>query len=267
METTGREHLDRIRDRFTRTAGPFAQFALAARAEETARMAAMVTSNFPQAETALAADLACGPGTFALALAARVGRVVGVDLTPAMLAHAREAAARAGGANLDFVCANAYALPFADGKLDIALCGYALHHLLAPERVIAEMSRVVRPGGRVAVVDLILAEEADSDAHNRIERSRDPSHATTLRASSLRLLLERAGLRLRDAEPRERQRDFDRWMQVAGWAPGSDVYQRTRRLMEAGISEGNTGFRPRRGPGDGKLEFTQTTLSLIAEKE
>jgi SAM-dependent methyltransferase len=264
--TSGQEHLDRVRDRFTHTAAPFAQFALTVRAEEAVRLAAMATRSLPRTEAAVAADLACGPGTFAVALAARVGYVVGVDLTPAMLGQARETLQRAGLANAAYVCANAYTLPFADGTLDIALCGYALHHLLTPERAIREMARVVRPGGRVVVVDLILDEDADSEAHNRIERSRDPSHATTLRPSALRSLFAQAGLRELDGDLRERQRDFGHWMEVAGWTPGSETYLRTRRLMEAAIADGDTGLQPRKGPDGRGLQFSQTVLSLVAEK-
>lgn len=265
--TSGREeHLDRIRDRFTRTAVPFARFALTARAEESARLAASATANFTGAESAVAADLGCGPGTFTVALAARVGGVTGVDLTPAMLAQARETARRAGLTNTVFVCANADALPFADGALEMTVCGYALHHLLAPERAIGEMARVVHPGGRVAIVDMILPEEAHGETHDRIERSRDPSHTATLRASTLRSLVERAGLRVREAEQSERRRDFDHWMGVAGWAPGSETYEETRRMMEAAISGDETGFAARRG-GDGRgIEFRQMVFSLVAEK-
>jgi len=266
VTTTERRHLDKIRDRFTNTAEPFAEFVLSRRAEEAERVAAAFTSGFEHAASAVAMDLACGPGTFLRALGQRVGRTVGVDFTPAMLARARREAARAAQANVAFLCAEVSALPFAAESADMTLCAYAVHHLLAPDQVIREMARVVRPGGRVGVVDLVLQEGADPGAHNQIERVRDPSHVATLSASDLRSLFREAGLQELAGEQHQRRRDFDEWMHVAGHAPASAVYAETRRLMEASLTSDTTGFSPRRDPASGALQFTQHAFFLLAEK-
>jgi ubiquinone/menaquinone biosynthesis C-methylase UbiE len=265
VKKSEREHLDKIRDRFTNTAGPFAEFVLSRRTEEVEGVIAALTRGFEDAASAVAMDLACGPGTFVRALGRRVARAVGVDFTPAMLARAHREAEISAQVNLTFVCADAGALPFADASLDIALCGYALHHLLAPAQAVREMARVVRPGGRVAVVDLVIPEGADGDAHNHIERVRDPSHAATLSAAELRGLFREVGLRELAAEPHQRQRDFDEWMRVAGHAPGSAAYTETRRLLES-IAGNTAGYSPRRDSAGGALQFTQVAIFLLAEK-
>ena len=81
------------------------------------------------------------------------------------------------------------------------------------------MTRVVRPGGRVAIVDKYVLEGDDVEAMDHIERLRDPSHTNTLREVELRGLLTDAGLRLLAEERRDRPRSFDLWMHVAGRRP------------------------------------------------
>jgi ubiquinone/menaquinone biosynthesis C-methylase UbiE len=266
MDRAEQEHLDKIRNRFTTTAESFSQFVLARRSGEAELLAAMATDGWELAPASFALDVACGPGTLSLPFTLRFARVVGLDFTAEMLRKARQAAERAGRDNLELVCGNAYALPFVEGKFDLAVCGYALHHLLDPERVVRNMARVVRPGGRVAIVDMVVPPGADGGVVNSIERARDPSHATTLDSGTLRGLLNNSGLRILNTETQERQRVFDDWMDVAGQAPGSPGYEKTSRLMRASAGGDTGGYRPRRNDANGAIEFVQTSLLLIAEK-
>jgi ubiquinone/menaquinone biosynthesis C-methylase UbiE len=265
MKSTDQKHLDLVRERFTRTAEPFA-VAVQARGQEVARTAAMALAGYANVPNAVVMDVACGPATFARAFAPRVGRVVGVDFTPAMLAKARRVAEEAGLANLEFVCGDGNVLPFADGTFDLALCTYAFHHLPEPGRVLGEMVRVVRRGGRVAIVDVIIPGRADAALHNRIERLRDPSHASTLTDAGLRELFRAAGLPVIESEVYERQRDFDDWMRGAGWAPDSAVYAEVRQMVEASQPSDAAGFAPHFDPASGGLWMLQAALSLVAEK-
>src|SRR2546425_3249371 len=96
VTTKDREQLERIRERFTRTAQSFAQFALGARGEEAERLARMAVPELRDAAGAVALDLACGPGTFTRAFAARVRPVVCLNFTPALGSQAAEAMTPAG---------------------------------------------------------------------------------------------------------------------------------------------------------------------------
>ncbi len=94
-------------------------------------------------------DVACGTGVVARTardVAGPGGRVVGVDLNPSMLEVAREARP-----DLEWVQGDAEDLPFADGEFDLALCQSALFFFPDPGRAVAEMARVVAPGGVVAL--------------------------------------------------------------------------------------------------------------------
>jgi ubiquinone/menaquinone biosynthesis C-methylase UbiE len=101
-------------------------------------------------------DVGCGPGSITLGLAAAVapGEVVGLDLRPEPIAQARAAAARAGVTNARFEVGSAYALPFPDAAFDAAFAHQVLIHLREPGRALAEVRRVLRPGGVVGVCDV-----------------------------------------------------------------------------------------------------------------
>src|SRR6266853_1955963 len=264
--TSGPSHLDKIRERFTATADVFAESARTMRVEEGERLAELATSGLARASAALAIDVACGPGTFTRPLAPRVRRAVGVDLTPAMIEKARAEAARAGIINIDFVCGNIYALPFAASVAGVVACGYAFHHMLEPARALGEMSRVLRPGGRVAIADIIVSEGPGGAIQNAIERARDPSHINALTVAQFPSLSHDAGLRLLFEESRERWYDFDAWMRNAGSFPGDASYVQVRRMLEEIMTDDTSGLNPRPSEKTGGLEFLHTVLLLVAEK-
>jgi SAM-dependent methyltransferase len=93
-----------------------------------------------------ALDVACGPGYATVAAAGRGAAVVGVDVAEGMLALARRLHPQ-----LDVRRGDAEALPFADGSFDAVFANFLLLHVGRPERVAAELARVLGPGGRVAL--------------------------------------------------------------------------------------------------------------------
>jgi SAM-dependent methyltransferase len=99
------------------------------------------------------ADLACGAGDVAVRLAPRVARVIAVDASPEMLAAAGRRAR--GLANVELHEGDLAALPIADATCDAALLVLALTHVEAPATALAEMARILKPGGRAVVVDLL----------------------------------------------------------------------------------------------------------------
>jgi ubiquinone/menaquinone biosynthesis C-methylase UbiE len=99
-----------------------------------------------------ALDAGCGTGFLAFELAARGHHVIGVDFAPAMLAEARRKAADH-GASIRFEEADAEQLRFMPGSFDLAISGHVLWTLQHPEAAIDEWIRVLRPGGRLVVVD------------------------------------------------------------------------------------------------------------------
>lgn len=99
------------------------------------------------------ADLGCGTGPLTVALAPHVARVIGVDQSAAMLRAARRATA--GLDNVELHEGRLQALPLTDASCDAALLVLGLSYVPDPTRVLAEMVRVLRPGGRGVIVDLL----------------------------------------------------------------------------------------------------------------
>jgi SAM-dependent methyltransferase len=99
------------------------------------------------------ADLGCGTGHSASALAPHVRRVIGVDQSSAMLKAAQRRTASLD--NVELRRGSLEALPIADGECDAALLVLALTYVEEPAAAVKEMSRILRPGGRAVVVDLL----------------------------------------------------------------------------------------------------------------
>lgn len=104
-----------------------------------------------------ALDVCCGTGDFGLELARRVGShgsVVGVDFSLAMVELARRKASQHGCGWVSFLEANACQLPFADCSFDCATVGFGLRNVVSVRDAVSEMTRVVRPGGRVVSLEI-----------------------------------------------------------------------------------------------------------------
>jgi SAM-dependent methyltransferase len=105
------------------------------------------------------ADLACGTGAVSAALAPHVARVVAVDHSPAMLRAARKRVA--GLKNVDLRHGELEALPLEESACDAALLLLALAYVPDPSKVLAEAARILKPGGRLVVVDLLTHDRED----------------------------------------------------------------------------------------------------------
>jgi len=132
------------------------------------------------------ADLGAGDGSFSLLLGQSAERVIAVDSSAKMIEFAREQANRNHVKNVDYRLGDMEELPIDDGSVDIAFFSQSLHHALHPERAICEAARILRPGGRIAILDL---------AKHRFEEARDVYADEWLGFSEAELesMLEQAG--------------------------------------------------------------------------
>lgn len=271
MTTGDRHQAELVQERFTRTAEIFGDFAVKERVREAELLAKLVRAS--PADRAV--DLCCGPGTLALRFARHVRWIVGIDFTPAILQRARRSAENDRIGNLFVALGDARALPFASASFDLAVTSYSLHHIPDPARVIREMARILAPGGRAGVLDMIVPEDSEAaDLRNRIEVARDPSHARAMPPSELEQMFAAAGLRVLTSEIDTKPRSFDHWLGVAGWKRGDAEYAKTRNLVEQSMREGeDSGFYPKFLPVNPQssdalrdIELQQSSLFIVAEK-
>jgi ArsR family transcriptional regulator len=101
------------------------------------------------------ADLGAGEGTFSQLLAQRAEKVIAVDNSEKMVEYGQLTAARNGVTNLDYRQGDLEELPIETESVDLAFFSQALHHAQHPQKAVAEAYRILRPGGRVAVLDLV----------------------------------------------------------------------------------------------------------------
>ncbi|MFA6001476.1 MAG: methyltransferase domain-containing protein [Thermoleophilia bacterium] len=158
-----------------------------------------------------ALDLATGTGLLALMVARKATRVVGVDVTPEMLEKARERIATGAPDNIEFLEAPVSELPFPDGSFDLVTCRLAFHHFPDPAEALAQISRVLKPGGRFVMEDVFGPDDAAIRVkRERLEKLFDPSHVRAWSPAQLRALLQKAGFRISgELEPYNRGMPVD----------------------------------------------------------
>jgi ubiquinone/menaquinone biosynthesis C-methylase UbiE len=100
------------------------------------------------------ADLGAGEGAFALLLAQRAQRVIAVDSSAKMIEVGRDQARRHGVTNIDFRTGDMEEIPIGNSEVDLVFFSQSLHHALHPERALIEAARILKPGGRVVILDL-----------------------------------------------------------------------------------------------------------------
>jgi SAM-dependent methyltransferase len=185
------DHDDLVRASFARQVGLFS----GPDSPFVRRPAGTVDQLEPLDDAMLVLDVCCGAAHAAEVVAPRVRQVVGVDLTASLLELGAARVAAAGVGNVLLQEGNAQALPFVADSFDLAYCFASLHHVGDPAAAVAEMARVVAPGGRIVVQDLIVPVPAARDLFDDVHRRLDPSHRQAfLEAEVVALLPEHAAL-------------------------------------------------------------------------
>lgn len=165
-------------------------------------------------------DLGSGAGFDAFLAADKVGDnglVIGVDMTSEMLAKARENAAKIGADNISFRLGEIEHLPVADSTVDVIISNCVINLSTDKPQVFAEALRVLKPGGRLAISDVVATAEMPEEILGDLDLySCCVSGASTI--DKLRAMLEEAGFVDVKIEPKDESREF-----IREWAPGAVV--------------------------------------------
>jgi ubiquinone/menaquinone biosynthesis C-methylase UbiE len=145
------------------------------------------------------------------------GKVIGVDMTPEMVSKARENAARTEFRNVEFRLGEIEHLPIADNSVDVIISNCVIN--LSPEKhkVFDDAFRVLKPGGRIAVSDVVATAELPDEVKNDLAL-----HAGCIAGASLvdevDAMLRKSGFKDIRIKPKDESRDF-----IRTWAPGRNV--------------------------------------------
>lgn len=252
----------RVQSLFNRIAAPYAKWAFACGRAETRRDAEWLR---PQGDERVL-DLACGPGTLGLELASRARAVFGFDLAERMVAQARRAARTRRTANSHFAVADGERLPLASSSFDLVACSFSLANFPAPQRVVAEMCRVLRPGGRLAVLEVVAPPNAAQRRQlNRFEEMRSSIPARLLCLTDLLALFVQANLHLVDGHVDQRQRRLDDWLALGACGDDRRGRRRLRETLLQTVKKSDPGLHfGRRG---GHWVFYHTVARLLWRKQ
>ncbi|MEO6920339.1 MAG: class I SAM-dependent methyltransferase [Collimonas sp.] len=190
--TTARNHDKVVSEQFGSTAAAYLTSIVHAQGADLQKLAGYA-QQFGQGK---ALDVGCGAGHAAFAIAPYVGTVIAYDLAQEMLTVVQGAAAERGLKNLHVQQGSADRLPFADASFDLVCTRYSAHHWKDLPQALAEMARVLKPGGQCIMIDTASPEDVLTDTYfQSIELLRDTSHVRNRSVPSWRRLLDEAGLR------------------------------------------------------------------------
>lgn len=207
-----------------------------------------------------AIDLAAGTGFTAAALAREVSKVVAYDGTVEMLEQAGKLAQEENLDNIELVVGDVMDLPFENSTFDVATCRRAAHHFTDMKKFLSEVFRILKPGGKLGVSDMLRPENDEADIFNELERVRDSSHVGAIRTSTWEELLTEAGFQVESMEVSDELYTVERWLSpVATDSPqGMQVKEIIRSHDKGTISDGNIN-------GEGQTILKQRII-LVARK-
>jgi len=165
-------------------------------------------------------DLGSGGG-FDCLLAARAvgkkGHIIGVDMTPEMITMSRRNAEKAGLGNIDFRLGELENLPVADGLVDVIISNCVINLSPEKERVFSEAFRVLKPGGRLAISDVVATTELPEDLKKDMAFHTGCIAGASL-VQELDSMLHRAGFENIQIKPKAESKAF-----IRDWMPGSKI--------------------------------------------
>ncbi|GLV55089.1 putative methyltransferase YcgJ [Dictyobacter sp. S3.2.2.5] len=204
----GQEKNQLIRQRFGAVAGAYVGSAVHAQGPDLPWL--VEAAALDGSETVV--DLATGAGHAAYALAPFAREVIAIDFTVPMLEASEKQAQELNLTNIHFVEGDAHALPLMNQSVEVLVCRLAAHHFIDVALAVREWARVLKPGGKLLLIDSIGAEDPAVDEYvNEIEVLRDPSHVRNHSVSAWLDLLKQAGIEGRH------QRTWGIHMDVPTW--------------------------------------------------
>lgn len=208
-------------------------------------------------------EVAAGTCVCGRAFAPLVSNVVCIDATTAMLEVGKKTAEEKKLENMLFVRGYAEELPFLNDSFDLVFSRLAFHHFLNPETVFSEMVRVLKPGGKLVMIDMEAAPEHLRAIEDQVETLRDVSHVKNLSRNEMLNLFIGHGIELINTETTEIEQKLQSWMDLTRTPEKvqAEILHRMQSELEGGPE---TGFSPYLS--DGQICFKQRWVLITGRK-
>ena len=207
-------------------------------------------------------DIATGGGHVAYTFAPHVARVWATDITEEMLTQVREEANKRGLDNIRTAYAKAEMLPFEDASFDLVTCRIAPHHFDSIPDFLAEVARVLKPDGTLAIVDNVVPAGTVGDYVNAFERFRDPSHLRAWTLEEWQAAFDKAGFAIMHGEQLLKRMVLDTW------AGRHDAIMKAfLRAMLVEATPGVAAFFDVQDADSDKLSFRLSEALFVAQRK
>ncbi|HDJ1438511.1 TPA: methyltransferase domain-containing protein [Serratia rubidaea] len=202
-------HHDVVDRQFGAQANAYLTSAVHAQGNDLQRLGQLLAA-YPQARVL---DLGCGAGHASFTAAAQVAQVVAYDLSAQMLAVVAQAAQARGLDNIQTQQGMAETLPFADGEFDLVISRYSAHHWHDVGQALREVKRVLKPGGRAIMMDVVSPGHPLLDIYlQTVEALRDTSHVRNYAPGEWTGMLTAAGLLVEEVTADRLPLEFGSWV-------------------------------------------------------
>ncbi|MCR0997585.1 class I SAM-dependent methyltransferase [Serratia rubidaea] len=202
-------HHDVVDRQFGAQANAYLTSAVHAQGNDLQRLGQLLAA-YPQARVL---DLGCGAGHASFTAAAQVAQVVAYDLSAQMLAVVAQAAQARGLDNIQTQQGMAETLPFADGEFDLVISRYSAHHWHDVGQALCEVKRVLKPGGRAIMMDVVSPGHPLLDIYlQTVEALRDTSHVRNYAPGEWTGMLTAAGLLVEEVTADRLPLEFGSWV-------------------------------------------------------
>ena len=208
-------------------------------------------------------EVAAGTCACGRSIASGVASVTCIDATPAMLEIGKKAAKENQITNISFVEGLAEKLPFEDNSFDIVMTRLTFHHFAEMKKPFEEMDRVLKPDGKLVIIDMEATEETLREIEDDIETLRDFSHVKNRSKEEFLSLYNEYGYEILLSESTPIPVELSAWMQLTNTSLEGcqTIIEKMENEMEG---NGQTGFFPYKR--DGKIYFNQRWLMMIGKK-
>lgn len=208
-------------------------------------------------------EVAAGTCLCGRSLAPYVKTVVSLDATPAMLEKGKVEAEKRSLDNMVFIKGLAEDLPFLDNSFDIVISRLAFHHFPDPETAFREMARVLKPSGKLVLIDMEAADEELRTERDSLEKMRDISHERMLSRIEMETMFLSCGLTIASEESADRSQRLSAWLDLTKADDKTKDFI-TQRMLEEMQGGSKTGFFPYMK--DDAIWFDQHWILLIGRK-